>query len=38
MRCFPSGRIEEEPHYVVVEATAWPGGAARIGTPSASSE
>jgi hypothetical protein len=36
-RC-PSGRIEEESCYVVVEAGAWPGGAVHFGTSGASSE
>jgi hypothetical protein len=35
-RC-PSGHIEEEPHYVVVEAAAWPGEV-HFGMPGASSE
>jgi hypothetical protein len=38
VRHCPSGRIEEEPRYVVVEAAAWPGGAVHFGTPGASSE
>jgi hypothetical protein len=38
MRRCPSGRIEGEPRYVVVEAAAWPGGAIHFGTPVSSSE
>jgi hypothetical protein len=34
----PSGRIEEEPRYVVIEVAAWPGVAVHFRTPSASSE
>jgi hypothetical protein len=36
-RC-PSGRIEEESLYVVVEAAAWPGRAVHFGTLGASPE
>jgi hypothetical protein len=33
-RC-PSGRIEVELRSLVMEVTAWPGGAVRTGTPGA---
>jgi hypothetical protein len=38
MRCCPSGCIEEESCYVVVEAVEWLGEAVHFGTSGASSE
>jgi hypothetical protein len=38
VRRYPSGRIEAEPHYLVVGAAVWPGEAIHPGTLSTSSE